>query len=63
MKALLLENIHPGAFRVFEAAGFEVETVPQSPGKKMLARMMGDVTVLGIRSKTRIGADILERAP
>ncbi|MGZ8440087.1 MAG: phosphoglycerate dehydrogenase [Candidatus Deferrimicrobiaceae bacterium] len=63
MKALLLENIHPGAFRVFEAAGFEVETVPQSPGKKMLVRMMGDVTVLGIRSKTRIGADILERAP
>jgi D-3-phosphoglycerate dehydrogenase len=63
MKALLLENIHPGAFRVFKAAGFEVETVPQSPGKKVLARMMGDVNVLGIRSKTRIGADILERAP
>lgn len=63
MKALLLENIHPGASRVFKAAGFAVETVPHSPGKKVLAQMMGDVNVLGIRSKTRIGADILERAP
>jgi D-3-phosphoglycerate dehydrogenase len=63
MKTLLLENIHPGATRVFQAAGFEVETVPQSPAKKLLAQMMGDVAVLGIRSKTRIGPDILQRAP
>jgi D-3-phosphoglycerate dehydrogenase len=63
MKALLLENIHPGAARAFEAAGFEVETVPASPGKKALAQMMGNVNVLGIRSKTRIGIDILQRAP
>ncbi len=62
MKALLLENIHPGAARVFKAAGFEVETVPQSPGKKVLAQMIGNVAVLGIRSKTRIGPDILQRA-
>ena len=63
MKALLLENIPPGAARAFEAAGFEVETVPASPGKKALAQMMGNVSVLGIRSKTRIGTDILQRAP
>ncbi|MGE5856260.1 MAG: phosphoglycerate dehydrogenase, partial [Syntrophaceae bacterium] len=60
---LLLENIHPGAARAFEAAGFEVETVPASPGKKALAQMMGNVNVLGIRSKTRLGLDILQRAP
>lgn len=63
MKALLLENIHPGAARAFEAAGFEVETVSASPGKKALAQMVGNVNVLGIRSKTRIGSDILQRAP
>jgi D-3-phosphoglycerate dehydrogenase len=63
MKVLLLENIHPGAARAFEAAGFEVETVPASPGKKALAQIMGNVNVLGIRSKTRIGIDILQRAP
>jgi D-3-phosphoglycerate dehydrogenase len=63
MKALLLENIHPGAVRVFKDAGFEVEAVSHSPGKKVLARMVEDVDVLGIRSKTRLGADILQRAP
>jgi D-3-phosphoglycerate dehydrogenase len=62
MKALLLENIHPGAIRIFKDAGFKVEAVPQSPAKKVLARMMEDVAVLGIRSKTRIGPDILQRA-
>ncbi len=63
MKALLLENIHPGAVPVFAHAGFEVEAVPQSLSKKVLAQMMEDVTVLGIRSKTRIGPDLLARAP
>ncbi len=62
MKALLLENIHPGATRIFKDAGFKVEAVPQSPAKKVLAQMMEDVAVLGIRSKTRIGTDILQRA-
>jgi len=63
MKALLLENIHPGAVRMLKTAGFKVNAVPHSPGKKVLARMVEDVTVLGIRSKTRIGPDILQRAP
>ena len=63
MKALLLENIHPGAVRVFKEAGFKVEAVPQSPGKKILAQMMEDVAVLGIRSKTVVGPEILLRAP
>jgi len=63
MKTLLLENIHPGAIQAFRAAGFDVETVPHSPGKKVLAQMMGDADILGIRSKTRIGPDILARAP
>ena len=63
MKVLLLENIHPGAARAFEAGGFEVETIPGSLAKKALAQMIGSVSVLGIRSKTRVGPDILERAP
>jgi D-3-phosphoglycerate dehydrogenase len=63
VKALLLENIHHEAVRVFESAGFEVETAPHSLGKKALSRMMEGVAVLGIRSKTRVGPEILERAP
>ncbi len=63
MKALLLENIHPDAASAFAAAGFEVEKVTASPAKKDLAQMIGDVDVLGIRSKTKVTADLLELAP
>src|SRR4030067_1610927 len=63
MKALLMDNIHPGPLKACVAAGFDVETVPHSPGKKVLAQMMGDADILGIRSKTRIGRDTLARAP
>ncbi|MGB3400411.1 MAG: hypothetical protein WBA34_09640, partial [Candidatus Deferrimicrobiaceae bacterium] len=30
MKALLLENIHSGAVRVFKEAGFKVEAIPNT---------------------------------
>jgi len=63
MRVLLLENIHPEAAKAFEAAGFKVAAVPQSLGKKVLGQMMEDVAVLGIRSKTRVGPDLLHRAP
>jgi D-3-phosphoglycerate dehydrogenase len=63
MKALLLENIHPDAGAAFASAGFQVERVPFSPARKVLAQRLGDVAVLGIRSKTRITADLLDRAP
>jgi D-3-phosphoglycerate dehydrogenase len=61
MKILLLENIHPDAGAVFAAAGHAVERVPHSPPRKVLAQEIGDISVLGIRSKTRVTADLLER--
>jgi D-3-phosphoglycerate dehydrogenase len=63
MKVLLLENIHPDAEAAFSFAGFRVERVPHSPSRKVLAQQIGDVDVLGIRSKTRVTADLLDRAP
>jgi D-3-phosphoglycerate dehydrogenase len=63
MKVLLLENIHPDAGAAFASAGFRVERVPFSPARKILAQQLGDVGVLGIRSKTRITPDLLDRAP
>jgi D-3-phosphoglycerate dehydrogenase len=63
MKVLLLENIHPDAGAAFASAGFQVERVPFSPARKVIAQQLGDVAVLGIRSKTRITADLLDRAP
>jgi len=63
MKALLLENVHPDAATAFGAAGFEVEQVAASPARKVLAQSIGDVEVLGIRSKTRVTEELLARAP
>jgi D-3-phosphoglycerate dehydrogenase len=63
MKVLLLENIHPDAGATFAAAGFEVERIPHSPARKVLAQGLPGVSVLGIRSKTRIAADLLDRSP
>ncbi|HEX9205284.1 MAG TPA: phosphoglycerate dehydrogenase [Candidatus Deferrimicrobiaceae bacterium] len=63
MKVLLLENIHPDAGAAFASAGFPVDRVPFSPARKVLAQQLGDVSVLGIRSKTRVTADLLDRAP
>jgi D-3-phosphoglycerate dehydrogenase len=62
MKVLLLENIHPDAGAVFASAGHAVERVPHSPARKMLIQEIRDVSVLGIRSKTRVNAEVLERA-
>ncbi len=63
MRVLLLENIHTDAAAAFSAAGHEVERVPHSPPRKVLAQGLAGVSVLGIRSKTRISADLLDRAP
>ncbi len=59
---LLLENIHPTAARIFQEDGFHVETLPGSLGHEMLKERIRDVSVLGIRSKTVVDADILENA-
>lgn len=63
MKVLLLENIHSDAAAAFAAANFEVERIPHSPSRKVLAQGLPGVSVLGIRSKTRIGVDLLDRSP
>ncbi len=63
MKVLLLENIHADAAVAFTAAGLEVERVPHSLTRKALAPGLPGVSVLGIRSKTRIAAELLDRSP
>jgi D-3-phosphoglycerate dehydrogenase len=63
MKVLLLESIHSDAGAAFAAADFEVERIPHSPARKVLAQGLPGVTVLGIRSKTRVAADLLDRSP
>ena len=63
MKALLLENIHPDAVGRLEGAGLEVIRRSAALGEADLAAELPGVAVLGIRSKTRLSADVLAAAP
>ncbi|BBG02213.1 MULTISPECIES: phosphoglycerate dehydrogenase [Pseudonocardia] len=62
MKALLLENIHPGAAEAFRRAGIEVETRAGSLSGDELLDAVSGVQLLGIRSNTTVTADVLDAA-
>ncbi|MEO5970365.1 MAG: phosphoglycerate dehydrogenase [Bdellovibrionia bacterium] len=59
IKVLLLENIHPLAFDAFQGEGFQVETLSLALNPEQLKEKIRDVHVLGIRSKTRVTAEVL----
>ena len=61
-KVLLLENIHPIAQEAFESAGFHVEALSVALKPEELKEKIKHYQVLGIRSKTQLTADILEKA-
>lgn len=62
MKVLLLENVHPEAVRRFREAGYEVETRKGALDEDELIQALKGVSVLGLRSKTRLSARALEAA-
>lgn len=62
-KALLLENIHPYAKNMLEAEGFIVESLKTSLPENILETKLKDVSILGIRSKTKISAKLIQQAP
>ena len=53
-EVLLLENIHPAATDVFERNGFIVHTRPGSLGEDDLIEALQGMTMVGIRSNTKI---------
>ena len=63
IKVLLLENIHASAQALFSHETFQVETVSRALDAGNLGDKLADVHVLGIRSKTRVTAEVLARAP
>jgi D-3-phosphoglycerate dehydrogenase len=63
LKALLLENISGVAASAFANSGYEVETVPAALDESQLASKMRDVSVLGVRSKTKVSNRVLDAAP
>ena len=62
LKVLLLENIHASAVEAFTRAGYSVETVAGALDEAALCARIGEVAVLGLRSKTRLTAKALAHA-
>jgi D-3-phosphoglycerate dehydrogenase len=63
-KILLLENIHSAADEAFRTCKLHgIERHPSSPNEDQLLKMLPDVQVLGIRSKTQISERVLRAAP
>ena len=62
IKILLLENVHPDAFKKLSKDGFSVETVSKSLSEEELIEKIKDVHVLGIRSKTNVTQKVVDAA-
>ena len=63
MKVLLLENISGVAASQFQEAGFEVESLKGGLHEGELVEKARGASILGVRSKTRITAAVLDAAP
>ncbi|MFN8519882.1 MAG: phosphoglycerate dehydrogenase [Chloroflexota bacterium] len=63
MRALLLENVHPVATKVLEAAGFEVVTRPGALDEPELIDAVHGFQLLGIRSKTELTSRVCSALP
>ena len=63
MKVLLLENISGVAASQFQEAGFSVESHKGAMEEAELIEKIRGTSILGVRSKTRITAAVLDAAP
>ncbi len=61
-RVLLLENIHPDAVARFESEGYVVESVSSALDEDELISRIEGVSLLGIRSKTKVTARVIEAA-
>ncbi len=59
---LLLENIHPDAFKLMKEEGYNIITHSGAMDEDELAEKIKDVSVLGIRSKTQLTKKVLNNA-
>lgn len=62
LHVLLLENIHQDAVSIFKKEGYAVETLSKDLNEDELAEKIKDVSVLGIRSKSKITGKIFDNA-
>jgi D-3-phosphoglycerate dehydrogenase len=62
MTALLCENVHADAARMLRDEGYRVETLSDALGEDELVRAVKGVSILGIRSKSRVTPRVLSAA-
>jgi D-3-phosphoglycerate dehydrogenase / 2-oxoglutarate reductase len=63
LKVVLLENIHGAGESILEKDGFSVNTMKKALAGDLLKTHLSDAAILGIRSRTKLSADILAAAP
>jgi D-3-phosphoglycerate dehydrogenase / 2-oxoglutarate reductase len=63
VRALLLENLHPLAPAILEAAGIEVTSMSSALDEDELVDALDGVDLLGIRSKTEVTTRVLDARP
>lgn len=61
MNILLLENIHSTAKEKLEEQGFKVDLLTYSPAPEELSSLLAKYQAVGIRSKTKLTKDILDK--
>jgi D-3-phosphoglycerate dehydrogenase len=62
INVLLLENIRPLAKEILETEGYNVELLPKALPEEELIERIGQISILGIRSNTRLSAEVLDHA-
>ncbi|KAF1813375.1 D-3-phosphoglycerate dehydrogenase-like protein [Eremomyces bilateralis CBS 781.70] len=62
VKVLLLENVNATGVNILRGAGYQVECVKKSLPEDELIQKIKDVHVIGIRSKTKLTARVLDAA-
>jgi len=62
LKVLLLENISAVAVEKFRDAGYDVESHKTALEERELVEKVRGVSILGVRSKTRVSAAVIEAA-
>jgi len=62
LKVLLLENISAVAVQTFRKAGYEVESLKPALDERELIPKIRTASILGVRSKTRVSAEVLAAA-
>lgn len=62
IKILLLENVNQSAIEILEEQGYQVEFLKTSLSEEELIKKIADVHAIGIRSKTKLTANVLKHA-